>query len=278
MKKIIIMGASSGIGLRVAEELAKRGVRVGLAARKTKSMHELRERYPAYVEYMSIDVTHRDAPEKLYNLIEKVGGMDIYFHVAGIGYENLDLYPEREDEIIRTNAGGFARMISAAYRWMRDEQVKGQIAAVTSVAGTNGIARLSAYSSSKKCAQTYLVAMEQLANAENSGISFTDIRPGWIRTPLLRQGVRYPMEMDLDYAVPLIIKAIARKKRVAYIDCRWGILASLWKLIPDALWTKVDIRVSKPDMQLPDTPASPSIPADPDGTPDIPTEHDQGSV
>ena len=117
--------------------------------------------------------------------------------------------------------------------------------------------------------------MEQLAYAEGSGISFTDIRPGWIRTPLLRTGVSYPMEMDLDYAVPLIIKAIARKKRVAYIDYRWGILATLWKLIPDALWTRVDVKVSSPDRSLPSMPALPAIPPDPNGTPDIPTEHDR---
>lgn len=251
MKKVVIMGASSGIGLRVAEAFASRGVKVGIAARHTTTMRALKEKYPDFVEYMSIDVTHRDAPSKLEELIGMIGGMDIYFHVAGIGYENLSLDPEREVEIIQTNAGGFARMISAAYRWFRDNNVRGQIAAVTSVAGTNGIGRLSAYSSSKKCAQTYLVALEQLAHAEGARISFTDIRPGWIKTPLLLPGHKYPMEMTLDYALPGIIRAIVRKERVAVIDWRWNLLVGLWRMVPDRLWVRMKMKISTPDAPLP---------------------------
>lgn len=262
MKRVIIMGASSGIGLHVAEALASRGVRIGIAARHTSTMEELKKKYPEFVEYASIDVTHKDAPAKLLKLIEATGGMDIYFHVAGIGYENLGLDPEREVEIIKTNAGGFARMVCAAYRYFRDNHIKGQIAGITSVAGTNGIGRLSAYSSSKKCAQTYLVAIEQLAHAEGADIDFTDIRPGWIHTPLLVAGEKYPMEMSLEYAVPLIIKAIVRKKRVAYIDWRWGIYASLWSRVPDRIWVKMDPTISTPDEPYP-APGNPAEIAEP---------------
>lgn len=247
MKKVIIMGASSGIGLRVAEALASRGVKVGLAARHTAPMEELKEKYPEFVEYMSIDITKEDAGERLKDLIAMTGGMDIYFHVSGIGYENLDLDPEREVKIINTNSCGFARMICNAYRYFSDNGIKGQIAAVTSVAGTNGIGKLSAYSASKKMAQTYLVALEQLSNNEGAGITFTDIRPGWIKTPLLKEGMKYPMEMTLDYTVPLIIKAIVRKRRVAVIDCRWNLLVGAWRMLPNCLWTKLDIPVSSPE-------------------------------
>ena len=111
MKKILIMGASSGIGLRVAEELASRGVMVGMAARHVEPMKALQNKYPDTVVYESIDITHIDAPELMGKLIEKMGGMDIYFHVSGIGYENLALDPQREVDIIATNSGGFARMI-----------------------------------------------------------------------------------------------------------------------------------------------------------------------
>lgn len=254
MKRVIIMGASSGIGLRVAEELASRGIKVGMAARHTNAMRELKEKYPDMVEYASIDVTHANAPELLDKLIDKTGGMDIYFHVSGIGYENLTLDPQREVDIIATNAGGFARMLCSAYRWFRDNGKRGQIAAVTSVAGTNGIGRLSAYSASKKCAQTYMVALEQLANEEKADIVFTDIRPGWVRTPLLVPGLSYPMEMDLDYAVPQIIKAIVRKRRVAVIDWRWNLVVGLWRLIPDRVWTRMNIEISRPDAPLPAPP------------------------
>lgn len=251
MKRIVIMGASSGIGLHVAEAFASRGVKVGLASRKTETLKAMKDKYPELVEYESIDINKPGAPEKLGKLIDRLGGMDIYFHVSGIGYENLDLDAQREVDIITTNAAGFARMVSTAYRYFRDNGISGRIAAVTSVAGTNGIGRLSAYSASKKCAQTYLVALEQLANAEGADISFIDIRPGWVRTPLLFDDRKYPMEMDLDYVVPLIIKAIVRKERVAVIDWRWNAIVGLWRAVPNALWTKMDMKISAPDAPLP---------------------------
>lgn len=59
----------------------------------------------------------------------------------------------------------------------------------------------------------------------------------------------------------LIIKAIVRKKRVAYIDWRWGIYASLWKRVPDRLWVKMDPTISTPDEPYP-APGTPASAAD----------------
>ncbi len=248
------MGASSGMGLATAEALAKNGVRVGIAARHTAPMEELQKKYPDMVEYMAIDVTKKVAKSQLLQLINKLGGMDIYLHVAGIGFENLDLDPEKEVEILETNACGFVRMICTAYRYFRDNGIKGQIAAITSVAGTNGIGRLSAYSASKALDQRYLVALEQLANAEKSGITFTDIRPGWVNTPLLVSGDKYPVEMKVPFVVPNILWAIAKKKRVHVIDWRWNIIVGLWRMIPDAVWTKINMPISTPDEPIPLSP------------------------
>lgn len=251
MKKVIIMGASSGMGNRVAELLAQRNVRIGIAARDTKPLETLKSRYPDYVEYASIDVCKPDAPLKLDQLIKKVGGMDIYFHSSGICYENLLLDPEKEAAIVNTNSVGFARMLSAAYRYFRTNGIKGHIAAISSVAGTNGIGRLAAYSSSKRFAQTYITALDQLAHAEKSGIIFTDIRPGWVRTPLCDPDVKYPMEMNVEYAAKQIIYAIAKRKRVWTFDARWRSLVAVWKTLPDSVWVKMNIPISTPDMPLP---------------------------
>lgn len=251
MKRVLIMGASSGIGLGLAEALASRGVPVALAARHTEAFHELKRLYPDKIEYASIDITKPSAVQKFSDLIEKLGGMDIYIHVAGIGVENLALDPEVEVSMVRTNAEGFARMLSAAYRYFRARRKGGQIAAITSVAGTNGLGRLTAYSSTKRFCQTYMIALEQLAKAEKSGITFTDIRPGWVKTPLLVEGNSYPMEMTVGYVVPQIIRAIVRKRRVAVIDWRWNILVAGWRLIPNSLWIHLNFPISSPDEPLP---------------------------
>lgn len=246
MKNVFIMGASSGIGLELAEILASRGVKLALAARHIETMRELKGKYPELVEYASIDITHKDAPEKMRDLAEKAGGIDIYIHISGIGYENPGLDPEREVDIVRTNACGFARMVSAAYNYFRKAGKAGQIAAITSIAGTNGIGLLSAYSASKAFDQTYIVALRQLANKEKTGITFTDIRPGWVRTPLLKPGEAYPLEIDVDFAARRILKAIVRKEKVAVIDWRWDVISRLWRVLPDSIWTKMDVKISSP--------------------------------
>lgn len=239
------MGATSGIGLRVAEIYATAGWRVGVAGRKDEVMKDLQKRFPKNVEWEHVDVTHKDSVMRLERLIKNVGGMDVYLHVSGIGFENSELDVAEEVATTETNVVGFTRMIDTAFRYFRDKCAGvGHIAAITSIAGTKGIGELASYSSSKKYQQTYLTALEQLANMQGLQISFTDIRPGWIRTPLLKPDREYPMTMELEDIMPSIIKALIRKSRVVVIDWRWGIGYYLWKLLPDCLWVKMPINVS----------------------------------
>lgn len=238
-RRIIIVGASSGIGRGLAEAFASRGVKVGIAARNTESLKELKSKYPDTIHYESIDITKSDAPHKLSQLIERLGGMDIYIHASGIFRDNPDLNPGLEAEVVETNSVGFARMISAAFNYFRRHKRGGQIAAITSIASIKGIGDMAAYSASKKFDATYLRAIEQLSNMQKAGIYFTDIRPGWVRTPLIGEGATKSMEMTVDYVVPQIIKAIVRRKRIAYIDWRWNLLARAWNLIPDSLWVRI---------------------------------------
>lgn len=243
MKRVVIVGASSGLGYAMAETLARGGVKVGLAARRTQSLKELKEKYPESVEYVEMDITHPSAAARLDELIAKTGGMDIYFHAAGIGMENGEFDVEKEVETAKVNALGFVRMTTLAYRYFREQGRKGQIAAITSVAGTKGMGRLAAYSASKKFDAWYLDALEQRAHIENVDICFTDIRPGWVRTPLLAAQAPHPMEMTVEYVLPQMLRAVVRRKRVAVIDWRYNLLVGAWRLIPNALWVRMDVEL-----------------------------------
>lgn len=255
MNKIVIMGATSGIGLAVAERLAAEGWMVGVAGRNEQKLSALQARFPDNIRCEQIDITADDAPHRLRRLIDSLGGMDTYFYVSGVGFANDHLDPALELATMRVNVDGFTRMIDDAYRYFRDEcGGRGHIAAITSVAGTNGLGNAAAYSSSKRFQQTYLRALDQLAHIRHLHISFTDIRPGWIRTPLLDPREKYPMLMQLSYVVPRIIRALRRRRRVAVIDWRWNILVGLWRLIPNALW--VHLRIPVGDLVSPTAPPS----------------------
>ncbi len=241
--KVVIVGASSGIGRALAEALASRGVEVGIAARNEEKLKELAGLYPSTIVYEKIDIDSYDAGRLLRRLVEKLGGMDIYVHAAGIGYANPDFNPEFEVSCVETDTVGFVRMVSEAYNILRDTEGRRQLVAISSVAGTKGIGDMAAYSASKRFDSTYLTALRQKANMEKSGVSITDIRPGWVRTPLLEDDKHYPLEMNVQEVVAGILRAIVRKSSVAVIDWRWNIVVRLWSLIPESLWVRIPYRI-----------------------------------
>jgi len=236
MKRAIIVGASSGIGYRVAARLINRGWQVGVAARRTERLETLRALAPERVSTTQIDVTHADATQALQQLIERLGGMDLYFHAAGIGKQNHELVEEIELKTAETNATGFMRMVGHAFRYMAANG-GGHIAVISSIAGTKGLGAAPAYSATKALQNTYIEALSQLANAKKLNIRFTDLRPGFVDTDLLRDGNKYPLLLKPDAVADDIVRAIDRRRAVVVIDWRWRIITWAWRhLIPHSLW------------------------------------------
>lgn len=243
MKKVIIIGATSGIGEEIAKIYIAQGWQVGIAGRREEALTALATTAPAQVKTQVIDVTCADAPEQLKSLIEKLGGMDLFLLSSGIGSQNVKLEPEIELNTARTNVEGFIRMVTAAYRFFK-EQGSGHLAVISSVAGTKGLGSAPAYSATKRFQNTYIDALAQLARMERLSIQFTDIRPGFVATALLKNR-KYPLLMRADSTAQHIVKALTNKKRVAIIDTRYAILVFFWQLIPRWLWERLPIRNDK---------------------------------
>ncbi len=244
MKKIVIVGASSGLGERIATDFARAGWRVGIAARRVDRLEQIKELYPSNIAVSELDVTAEDAVKKFYDLIELIDGMDILLYAAGTGFYDPELDDARLKNTLDTNVTGFARIIAAAYKYYKAtaNRTPGQIAAITSIAGTKGIGVAAAYSASKTFQQRFINALEQLAYQQQVNVKFTDIRPGFIRTPLLDEKKDYPMIMSIDEAAPLIEKAVLYKKRVAVIDSKWAVVNGLWRLVPQCVWRHISLK------------------------------------
>lgn len=230
--RIIIMGASSGLGAELARLYSQAGHTVGGAARSVEKIEHCAAR-------ASIDVNSANAPLKLRALIEELGGMDLYIHASGIGYENVTLEPERDAEIALTNCVGFSRMVAAAFNYFA-RRGYGQIAAISSVAGTKGIGGMEAYSASKRYDWTYLQGLRQRAAHAGLRIAITDIRPGWTRTPLIKKERTYLMEMRPQRVCRAIVRAISRRRKSVVINRRWAVLQWAWSLLPEFLWRRLN--------------------------------------
>ena len=240
MKRVIIIGATSGIGLEVAKCYLKADWQVGVAGRREEELEKIRQSAPRQVCTQAIDVTREDAPALLEQLIARMGGMDVFLLSSGIGKQNLSLRPDIELQTAATNVSGFTRMVNAAYHYF-ERKGQGHIAVISSIAGTQGLGSAPAYSATKRFQNTYLDALDQLAHMNRLNISFTDIRPGFVATPLLKDN-RYPLLMQAPQVASHIVKAISRKKRVAVIDWRYRVLVFFWRLIPRWLWVRLPVR------------------------------------
>lgn len=242
VKKIIIIGATSGIGFELCKLYLQQGAIVGIAGRREDKLKAIQREYPEQIYSECIDVTAPDSSRLIQNLIGKMGGMDVYVHCAGIGYQNPSLDPDKELQTISTNCMGFTQSILTAYHYFEKKQ-KGQIVAITSIAGTKGLGIAPAYSATKRMQNSYIDALDQLSRMNESKIDFTDIRPGFVETALLNtEKSKYPLMMDVDFAARKIHKAIEKKARKAVIDWKFALLVFFWNLMPNWLWRRLPIK------------------------------------
>ncbi len=239
-KKAIVVGASSGIGLEVARLLLQRGWTVGLAARRAGPLQSLASLFPGKVRVQVLDVTREESIPALHALIDMTGGMDLYFHAAGVGWQNPTLEASKEAATLAVNGVGFARMVGEAYRYFA-ERGGGHIAVISSIAGTKGLGVAPAYSATKAFQNTYVQALEQQAFMRKLSVRFTDIRPGFVRTALLGDGTSYPMLMDPGKVARAIVRAVDGRSHVRVVDWRWRLLVFFWRLLPDSVWRRMRI-------------------------------------
>ena len=239
----IVMGATSGIGYEVALALARQGWRVGVAGRREDILKKMVEETAGIVAYEVIDVTVPQATDALHRLIGKMGGMGLYFHSSGIGYQNTALDADKELRTIETNCLGMARLVGEAFRYFEQHpETEGQIAVISSIARTRGLGAAPAYSASKRFTSHYMESLCQLKRIKGlRHLHITDIRPGFVRTPLI-EGSHFPMQLDARRVAAIIVAAIRRRQAVVTINWLYRLLVFFWQLIPRWLWVRMKVR------------------------------------
>lgn len=242
--KAIIIGATSGIGREVARILAQEGWQIGIAGRRNELLNSLQSEFPqGQILTQSLDITQPESINDLQLLIDRLGSMDLFLLSSGIGFQNVALDPEIELRTAHTNSVGFVRMVTHAYNYFKEHattNTRGHIAVISSIAGTKGIGVAPAYSATKRFQNSYIEALTQLAHIQKLPIDFTDIRPGFVATDLLRDN-NYPMLMQVRPVAQSIVKALRQRKQIHIIDWKYRILVCLWKLIPHWLWIKLKV-------------------------------------
>ena len=237
MKKIIIIGATSGIGYEIAMRYAAQGNQVGITGRRTEFLEEIQQKCPSNIHIKTMDVCKDTATEELQALITEMGGVDTIFINSGYGKECKELDANTEMQAVATNAMGFTNLIIFSYNYFKT-QPKGHIVVTSSVASVRALRQSPAYSATKRYMRHYVDCLAQRARHEKLNIRFTTLIPGFIATDFLEARQNYPLLISLDKACNIIYKAIEKKKRDVYLPFRWNFVVLLWKLIPKWFWER----------------------------------------
>lgn len=245
--RVIIIGATSGIGREVAIHLARYGVVLGLAGRRVERLEALRQDLGGDRVYIAqLDVTCESATEALDELIASVGAPDLLLYASGIGKQNPELDIKIEADTVMTNSWGMVRIVDHFVNFVKRSGSYGpkrraHVAVISSVAGTMGMGSAPAYSATKSMQSCYLTALSQHARMERIPVIFSDIRPGFVATEILNSKKRYPMLMTADKAARCILRGLKRRRRVIIFDWRFKLLVAFWRLIPRWLWERLTI-------------------------------------
>jgi short-subunit dehydrogenase len=169
-------------------------------------------------------------------LIEKMDGADIIIINAGVGFTNPELDWEKEKTTIDVDVLGFCVTANASMKYFISRG-RGHLVGISSLAALRGNRFAPAYSASKAFLSNYLEGLRHKVVKEKLPITITDIKPGYINTKMA-QGEYLFWVAPVTKAVRQMVKAIEKKKSVAYITKRWRIIAWIYKVIPKWIYYK----------------------------------------
>jgi short-subunit dehydrogenase len=237
-KVVMITGASSGIGRGLAVELARRGAKVGLVARRAEVVQEVvREIGDVGSRAVALPADVQDANSlsaAADKLREQFGPIDILIANAGIGptRDAAEINAAEVAGVINVNVIGAANSAAAVIPEMV-ARGSGQLVVISSLAAYRGLPRSAAYCASKAAVSAFFESLR--LDLEPRGIDVTIIHPGFIKTPLTAgRDAQMPFLMELNDAVKKMARAIEkRRKRYSFpwqlaTIVRAGMIMPIW--------------------------------------------------
>lgn len=237
MKKVIIIGATSGIGRALAILYAQKNCIVGVTGRRRALPDSLQKDFPDNIIIECFDVTKEDNIECIKNLIQQLGGLDLLVYNSGYGEPSGKPDWVKDKNTTSINVNGFLEIVNFTFNYFVFEG-KGQIAAISSIASTRGNSFAPAYSASKAYMSNYMEGLYLKAHRLKLPVYITDIQPGFVKTNMAK-GERQFWAAETDKAAQQIYTAIKNKKRKAYITKRWWLIAKLMKVLPMFIYRKI---------------------------------------
>jgi len=239
----MITGASSGIGRGLALELARRGAKLGLIARRVDALDELVGEIAALGSKglaLPADVQNSTSlGEAVKRISGELGPIDVLIANAGIGptKDAADLRGEDVAEVINVNVIGAANSATAVVPQMT-ARGQGHLVVISSLAAYRGLPKSAAYCASKAAVSAFFESLR--LDLEPRGIDVTIIHPGFIKTDLTAgRHAQLPFLMELDAAVLKIVGAIERRKKTYAFPWQLATIVRAGMIMPIWMYDRI---------------------------------------
>ena len=245
--RVVITGASSGIGEALARHYARADSTLGLLARRQDALEALAATLPGRCATYPLDVADDAALQRAAaDFVGRFGPPDLVIANAGVSVgTHGDELPDTAKfrRLLEVNTAGLAATLAAFAPAMRAAG-RGTLVGVASAAGFRGLPGAGAYSASKAAAITWLESLR--SELRGSGLDVVTICPGYVDTPMTRVNrYRMPFLLSAEEAARRIARAIAARRRLAVIPWQMALIAVLLRALPGWLYDRVTARAPR---------------------------------
>lgn len=239
--RVVITGASDGLGLALARHYLKQGAIVAAIARREPLLQVLKAEFPNQVYCYALDVRDAVALQQAANdFIGHVGVPDVVIANAGVSVGTLTEYAEDIDafaQLMEINVLGMVKTFQPFVAQMRDAG-RGTLVGIASVAGFRGLPGGGAYSASKAAVISCLESLR--VELHGSGVKVVTLCPGYIKTAMTAiNPYSMPFILEVDEAARRMVCAIDRQTAYAVIPWQMGLVGTLLKLLPRGLYDRL---------------------------------------
>ncbi len=253
-QRIIITGASSGIGMALAQRYAREGASLGLLGRHKERLESVAKECRALggeVATAAIDIRHRVELMQWIKDFDRVVPVDLVIANAGVmegtppGGQIEP--PDAAYALMETNVLGLLNTVQPLLPAMM-ARGGGQIALISSIAGFVPLADSPSYSASKAAILSYGLSLRDLLLPHGVGVCV--ICPGYIATPMMqRESGPKPFVMTAEKAAERIARGIERNKPMVIIPRFFGTVTRISGLLPERVrrWSSKSFRFTVGD-------------------------------